>query len=128
MSREVYTFSAGPCIFPLEVLNSVKSKLPKYFNLSHEYPEYIKLEKECKSLISELLNVPKNYEIFFMEGGATGQFAATAINLLGEKGAVGDYLVTGTWSKKAAEDCEKIGGVPNRIMSDDAKVNFFFKI
>ena len=90
--------------------------------MSHEYPEYKKLENECKTLISELLNIPKNYKVFFMEGGATGQFAATAMNLLGDKGSVGDYLVTGTWSRKAAEDCTKMGGIPNRIMSDDAKV------
>lgn len=122
MSREVYTFSAGPCIFPLEVLNTVRGKLPEMFNMSHEYPQYKKMEKEAKDLVRELLNIPKNYSIFFMEGGATGQFAATAMNFLGEKGSVGDYLVTGTWSKKAAEDCEKMGGVANRIMSDDAKV------
>ena len=124
MSREVYTFSAGPCIFPLEVLQKVKPQLTSMFNMSHEYPSYQKLEKECKELIKELLNVPDNYTIFFMEGGATGQFAATAMNYLEEKGNVGDYLVTGTWSKKAAEDCEKMGGIPNRIMSDDAKVRF----
>ena len=121
-SREVYTFSAGPCIFPLSVLEKAKANLKKNFNMSHEYPEYKKLENECKSLISELLNIPKNYRVFFMEGGATGQFAATAMNFLGDKGSVGDYLVTGTWSRKAAEDCTKMGGVPNRIMSDDAKV------
>ena len=122
MKREAYTFSPGPCIFPLEVLLTVQSKLPKYFNLSHESSEYKRMEKEAKTLIRELLEVPKNFSIFFMEGGATVQFAATASNFLKEKGAVGDYLVTGIWSRKAAEDYERMGGVPNRIMTDEAKV------
>jgi phosphoserine aminotransferase len=92
------------------------------FNMSNDYTAYKKMEQETKDLVRELINVPKNYSIFFMEGGATGQFAATAINFLKEKGSVGDYLVTGTWSKKASEDCARMGGIPNKIMSDDAKV------
>ena len=123
MSRRVYTFSAGPCIFPVEVLKTVKSKLPMMFNMSNDYTAYKKMEQETKDLVRELINVPKNYSIFFMEGGATGQFAATAINFLSEKGSVGDYLVTGTWSNKASQECNKMGGVANKIMSDDAKVD-----
>lgn len=123
MSRPVYTFSAGPCIFPLEILKRVQAKMPWMFNLSSDSNEFQNLVKECKNLLKELLSIPDNYEIFFMQGGATSQFATMAQNFLGERGNLAEYIVTGTWSRKAATECELMGGKSLRFMPDQFKVN-----
>lgn len=122
MSRPVYTFSAGPCIFPLEVLYSARDKLPSFFNMAEDSEAFKNMEQECKDLTRELLNVPHNYEIFYMQGGATTQFAAVVQNFLGKQGNTAEYIVTGTWSAKAANECKTMGGKVIQIKSEEGKV------
>ena len=122
MSRQVFTFSAGPCIFPMEVLLKVKQQLPKILNTSHDSEYFQSIEKECKELIKDLLKVPDNYEVFFMQSGATGQFAAVVQNYLGKRDNIAEYLVTGTWSLKAFNECKTLHGKPIQYRSEEGKV------
>lgn len=115
MSRPVYTFSAGPCIFPIQVLQSVQSKLAEFFDASHDAAYYLEVESQCRQMLIDLLEIPCGYSILFTSGGATTQFAAVVQNLLGKKGNSADYLVTGTWSKKAKQECERMGGKVNSL-------------
>jgi phosphoserine aminotransferase len=122
MSRPIYTFSAGPCIFPLEVLYSARDQLPSFFNMAEDSEKFKKMEQDCKDLTRELLKVPDNYEIFYMQGGATTQFVAVVQNFLGKQGNSAEYIVTGTWSLKAANECKTMGGKAIQIRSEEAKV------
>jgi phosphoserine aminotransferase len=71
--------------------------------MSHRSPEFIKIADDAERDIRDLLAVPENYKILFLTGGGMGQFAAVPLNLLGSKNSA-DYLVTGLWSKKAAQE------------------------
>jgi len=110
-------FGAGPAKLPLEVLKEVQSELLDYggtgmslMEMSHRSSEYTKINNEAQQFVKELMNVPDNYKILFMQGGGTGAFAAIAMNLLNRTGTA-DYMVTGTWSEKAAQEAAKYGEV-----------------
>jgi len=110
-------FGAGPAKLPLEVLEEVQNELLSYVSsgmsimeMSHRSKEYAKINKDAQNAVRELLNVPDNYKILFIQGGGTGAFAAVALNLLGKTGTA-DYCVTGTWSAKAAKEAAKYGKV-----------------
>ncbi|XP_076258877.1 phosphoserine aminotransferase isoform X1 [Rhynchophorus ferrugineus] len=116
-SQSALNFGAGPAKLPREVLNEVQSELVSYQNsgmslmeMSHRSKEYAAINKSAQDLIRELLNVPTNYKIMFIQGGGLGAFAAVALNFLGKTGSA-DYAVTGTWSAKAAKEAEKYGTV-----------------
>lgn len=113
----VLNFGAGPAKLPQEVLIEVKNELLNYNNtqisimeMSHRGKEYTKINNDAQKDIRELLNVPDNYKILFMQGGGTGVFAAVALNLINRTGEA-DYAVTGTWSSKAAKEATKYGKV-----------------
>ena len=109
MSREVYTFSPGPCIFPIEVLEQTRQEITdKKHNIleyDHTSPEIKALVQECKQLVKTLLKVPDNFTIIFMQGGATFQFSAVPLNLMSSKDSVGNYIVNGAWSEAAFAEC-----------------------
>ncbi|MBI3171216.1 MAG: 3-phosphoserine/phosphohydroxythreonine transaminase, partial [Hydrocarboniphaga effusa] len=114
MSR-LFNFSAGPATLPEAVLKQVGEELLDWhgtgmsvMEMSHRGKPFMSIAAEAEKDLRELLSVPANYKVLFLQGGATAQFAAIPMNLLrGKPGA--DYLVTGSWGKKAAKECDKYG-------------------
>ena len=103
----VYNFSAGPSMLPLEVLEEAQKSFLDYngsgmsvAEMSHRSKWYDAIHMECLSLIRELMNVPDNYKILLVQGGASQQFDAIPLNLLTKTGRA-DYVVTGNFAKKA---------------------------
>ena len=103
----VFNFAAGPAALPLEVLEQAREELTDWrgggtsvMEVSHRSKAFIAVAEEAESLMRSLLAVPPSYEVLFLQGGATGQFAAIPMNL-SAPGAVADYINTGSWSKKA---------------------------
>ena len=113
----VYNFSAGPAVLPVSVLEKAASEMLNYngsgmgiMEMSHRTPVWEGVMKKTEDDIRKLLDVPANYKILFHEGGATHQFSGIPLNLMGEKKKA-DYIVTGTWSKKAAAEAKRYGEV-----------------
>ncbi|ENN81968.1 probable phosphoserine aminotransferase [Dendroctonus ponderosae] len=116
-SQSALNFGAGPAKLPREVLAEVQDEILSYQNtgmslmeMSHRSKEYGKINKSAQDSIRELLKVPDNYKILFIQGGGLGAFAAVAMNFMSRTGKA-DYAVTGTWSGKAAKEAEKYGDV-----------------
>ena len=103
----VYNFSAGPAILPREVLAEAQQELLDYHHtgmsimeMSHRGKEYSAVHEEARANLRELLDVPEDYAVLFMQGGASHQFAMAPMNFLGE-GQTADYTNSGAWAKKA---------------------------
>ena len=114
--KRVYNFSAGPSMLPGEVLEEARDEMLNYkgsgmsvMEMSHRSSTYQAIFDETKATLKRLLNIPDNYKILFLHGGATQQFGTLALNLL-QKGRA-DYVVTGNFSKKAAQEAAKFGDV-----------------
>ena len=124
MSR-VYNFSAGPAVLPEDVLKEAAAEMLDYrgtgmsvMEMSHRSKAYDTIIKEAESDLRDLLHIPDNYKVLFLQGGASQQFAMVPMNLM--KNRVADYIITGQWAKKAASEAEKYGKV-NRIASSADK-------
>lgn len=112
-------FGAGPAKLPRSVLLQAQNELLSYdglgisvLEMSHRSSDFSKILNKTESLMRELLNIPDNYKVMFLQGGGSGQFSAVPLNLIGLKeDRCADYLVTGTWSAKAAKEAEKYGKV-----------------
>merc|ERR1739844_325103 len=110
-------FGAGPCCLPLTVLQTAESDLLNWqgvggmsvMEMSHRGKHFSSIIETAEADMRELLKIPKNYKVIFLQGGATTQFASVPLNLLKSAGAQGDYLVTGQWGDKAAIECNKYG-------------------
>ena len=126
MSREkVYNFSAGPSMMPESVLNKAGSEISDYMGsgmsvmeMSHRSSLFGEIFAETKRKLRDALNVPDSHEILFLQGGATLQFAAIPLNLMGS-GKCADYAVTGNFSGLAAKEAEKYGSVHIACDSSD---------
>merc|ERR1719428_1001213 len=101
-AERVYNFSAGPCAMPLEVLVAAQNDMISYKNtgmsimeMSHRSKAYVAVAEQANKDLRDVLSIPANYKTFFMQGGATLQFAGVPLNLLGAQGAEADYIVTG---------------------------------
>lgn len=106
MSR-VYNFSAGPAMVPEVVLERAKADLLNWqgsgmsvMEMSHRGKDFVSIAEKAEADLRDLMAIPANYKVLFMQGGATGQFAAIPMNILGDK-KTADYVCTGSWSKKA---------------------------
>ncbi|KAF4074565.1 hypothetical protein AMELA_G00240830 [Ameiurus melas] len=118
-TKKVLNFGAGPAKLPQAVLIQAQRELLDYnglgisvLEMSHRTSDFSKIINTAETLLRELLNVPDNYKVLFLQGGGTGQFSAVALNLIGLKeDRCADYIVTGTWSAKAAKEAEKYGKV-----------------
>ncbi len=124
MSR-VYNFSAGPAVLPEEVLQSAADEMMDYngtgmsvMEMSHRSKAFEEIITTAEADLRELMGIPDNYKVLFLQGGASQQFAAIPMNLM--KNGVADYIITGQWAKKAAAEAEKYGKV-NRIASSEDK-------
>ena len=114
MSR-AYNFNAGPSALPYEVLVKAQEELVDFkgtgmsvMELSHRSKQYEEVHNEAKDLLKELLTIPENYEVLFLQGGASLQFSMIPMNFLKE-GEVGNYVLTGSWSEKALKEAKSLG-------------------
>jgi len=121
----VYNYSAGPSMLPVEVLEKAKNEMLEYgasgmsvMEMSHRSKDYEEIIRGAESLVRELMEVPDNYKVLFLQGGASTQFAMIPMNLC-KKGKA-DYVITGQWAKKAASEAEKYLKV-NRVASSADK-------
>jgi len=113
----VINFGAGPAKLPQEVFVEVQQELLNYGNtglsvmeISHRSKDYENVHNATLQAVRDILNLPDNYKVIFLQGGATGGFAGVPLNLIGRTGTA-DYLVTGGWSSKAAKEAAKYGKV-----------------
>ena len=128
MSR-IYNFSAGPAVLPESVLQEAASEMLDYkgsgmsvMEMSHRSKTYQAIIDEAEADLRRLMNIPDNYKVLFLQGGASQQFAAVPMNLM--KNGVADYIITGTWAKKAYQEA-RLYGTANAIASSADK-NFTY--
>ncbi len=110
----VYNFSAGPAVLPEEVLREAAAEMLDYqgtgmsvMEMSHRSKPYQKIIDEAEQDLRDLMNIPDNYKVLFLQGGASQQFAMIPMNLM--KNKVADYIITGNWAKKAYQEAQKYG-------------------
>jgi phosphoserine aminotransferase len=126
MSR-VYNFSAGPAVLPEEVLKRAQSEMLDWhgsgmsvMEMSHRGKEFVSIAEKAEADLRELVNIPANYKVLFLQGGATSQFAMVPMNLLrGKKKA--DYIHTGEWAKKAIKEAGKYCAVNLAASAESTK-------
>ena len=124
----IYNFSAGPSTLPVKVLQQAAKELVEYGNsgqsvmeMSHRSSEYDAIITECDALLREVMSIPEGYKVLFLQGGASTQFSAIPMNLMGEGGSA-DYFVTGEFSKRAAKEAGKYGKV--NVVASSEEQNF----
>ena len=124
MSR-VYNFSAGPAVLPEEVLREAQAEMMDYngtgmsvMEMSHRSKAFDQIIQEAEKDLRDLMHIPDNYKVLFLQGGASLQFAMIPMNLM--KNKVADYIVTGQWAKKAWQEAQKYGKA-NKIASSEDK-------
>ncbi len=125
-TNRVYNFSAGPSMLPEEALRQAAAEMLAYgdagmsvMEMSHRSKPYEAIIESTEALLRSLMHIPENYKVLFLQGGASTQFAMVPMNLL-KKSRKADYIITGQFAKKAAEECEKFGTV-NRVASSADK-------
>ena len=128
MSR-VYNFSAGPAVLPEEVLKEAAAEMMDYrgsgqsvMEMSHRSKEYDQIIKEAEADLRDLMNIPDNYKVLFLQGGASLQFAMIPMNLM--KNGKADYIVTGQWAKKAYQEAKKFGDAQCIASSEDKTYSY----
>lgn len=126
----IFNFSAGPATLPLEVLEQARDELVNWrgcgmsvMEMSHRGKEYMSIQAEAEADLRELMGIPANYKVLFLQGGASAQFAMVPMNLLRGK-ASADYLNTGEWSKKAIKEAKKYGAVNVVASSEDKNFSY----
>lgn len=124
----VINFSAGPAALPLEVLEQVQSELTDWnhsgmsvMEISHRSKPFIRVAEQAEADLRALLDIPDDYAVLFLQGGATTHFALLPMNLAGA-GQPADYLVTGSWSKKASKEAAPVCSVS--VVADGASLNY----
>lgn len=113
----VYNFCAGPAMLPVDVMTKAQSEFLNFadtgssvMELSHRSKEFVAVAEKAEANLRNLMAIPENYKVLFCHGGGRGQFSAIALNLLGETKKA-DYIVTGAWSKSAAEEASHYGNI-----------------
>lgn len=126
----IYNFSAGPSMLPEKVLQRAASELLNYggtgcsvMEMSHRSREYDAIIVSVEEKLRKVMDIPDNYSVLFLQGGATLQFSMTAMNLMGNTGRA-DYAITGNFSKKASEEAVKYGKVNIAASSKDRNFSY----
>ncbi len=129
MANRIWNFNAGPATLPLPVLEKAKADLPDFagtgmavMELSHRSKEYDAVHNEAKQLLIELYDIPANYKVLFLQGGASTQFCMVPYNLL-KSGQMAEYIITGSWSKKALKEAKILGAPKVAATSEDTNFN-----
>lgn len=127
--KRVYNFSAGPSMLPLPVLEKAQKELVNYadsgmsvMELSHRSGLFTEIIEEAEGLFRELLNIPEQYKVLFLQGGASQQFSMVPLNIMKNKKAA--YIHTGSWSKKAIKEAKKYGEVDVIASSEDKNFTY----
>ncbi len=117
MSKRAFNFCAGPAALPTAVLERAQAEMLDWqgkglsvMEMSHRSDEYVAIAEKAEQDLRDLLAIPSDYKVLFLQGGASQQFAEIPLNLLPEDG-VADYIDTGIWSKKAIEEAQRFGNV-----------------
>ena len=125
----VYNFSAGPSMLPESVLKTAAEEMLDYhgsgqsvMEMSHRSKTYDAIIKECEALLRQVMGIPDNYKVLFIQGGATLQFAMIPMNLM--KNGVACYVETGAWSKKAIAEAKKYGDI--HVVASSKDRNFCY--
>ncbi|MGB4596005.1 MAG: 3-phosphoserine/phosphohydroxythreonine transaminase [Anaerolineaceae bacterium] len=125
----VFNFSAGPSMLPEPVLEEVRDEMMNYkgsgmcvMEMSHRSKVFINIANEAEADLRELMGIPANYKVLFIQGGATLEFSMIPMNLM--KNGVADYIVTGHWSKKAYEEAKKFGEIHLAASSADKNYSY----
>lgn len=128
IAGRVYNFSPGPAVLPVEVLQQIQDELLNYNNagmsvleMSHRSTTFENIIRTTEADLRQLLAIPSNYKVLFLQGGASLQFAMLPMNLLAP-GASADYLVTGSWAQTAYKEAKKLGQV--RVAASSEATNF----
>lgn len=129
MSERIFNFSPGPATLPLDVLQNASNDIINFkesgigiCEISHRSKEFMEVASQTESLLRDLLHIPDNYKVLFLQGGASSQFFMIPMNLLGSyKKAT--YLNTGTWSKKSIKEAKLFGQIDVAYSSEDQKFN-----
>ncbi len=128
MSR-VYNFSAGPAVLPEEVLKEAAAEMLDYkgtgmsvMEMSHRSKAYEEIIQTAEQDLRDLMNIPDNYKVLFLQGGASQQFAMIPMNLM--KNKVADYIITGQWAKKAYQEAQMYGKANAIASSADATFSY----
>jgi phosphoserine aminotransferase len=130
----VFNFSAGPAMLPEAALAKAQAEMLDYkgsgmsvMEMSHRSKDYLAIIQKTEKDLRELMNIPENYKVLFLQGGASTQFAMVPLNLFSEKKAA-DYINTGMWSKKAIAEAKRFGKVNVVASSDDKNFNYIPEI
>ena len=129
--KQIHNFSAGPAILPQEVIQNCFDALQNFsgtnlslIEVSHRSKEFVNVMDEAQSLVKKLMNIGDDYEVMYLQGGASSQFLMVAMNLLETKAA---YLNTGTWSTKAIKEAKHYGAINELASSADKNFNYIPK-
>lgn len=121
----IWNFSAGPAALPEEVLRQAQEEMLDWqgagcsvMEMSHRGKEFMSILAQAEADLRELMGIPEQYKVLFLQGGATQQFAQIPMNLLAGRSA--DYIVTGSWSKKAVKEAQRIGNVRVAATTEDS--------
>ena len=124
MTRK-YNFCAGPAALPEAVLEKARDEMLDWhgaglsiMEMSHRSPEVVGVAEHAEATLRELMGISDDYAVLFLQGGASTQFSAVPLNLMGENGTA-DYVNTGQWSKKAIAEAKRFGAVNVAATSED---------
>src|SRR5919206_5316969 len=115
MTERIYNFSAGPAVLPVPVLEQARDEMVSLpgvgmsvMEISHRSKTFDEIIGGAERGLRELMGIPENYHVLFLQGGASLQFSMVPMNFLGE-GQSADYVITGSWGKKASKEAKKVG-------------------
>lgn len=133
MSR-VYNFSAGPSVLPESVLQQAAAEMMDYqgsgqsvMEMSHRSKVYDAIIKSCEALLREVMGIPDNYKVLFLQGGASSQFAMVPLNLMNGSGSA-DYVITGQWASKAQKEAARYGDARIVASSKDKTFTYILEL
>lgn len=133
-NNRVFNFSAGPSMLPLNVIEDAAANLASYegcgqsvMEMSHRSKEFGKIIEDAEANLREIMNIPDNYKVMFLQGGGTLQFAMVPLNLL-RASKKADYIVTGSWAKKAYKEATKFGDIKVIASSEEDTFTYIPKI
>ena len=130
----VYNFSAGPSMLPQAVLEKAAAEMLDYegsgqsvMEMSHRSKVYQSIIDKTEALLREIMNIPENYKVLFLQGGASSQFAMVPMNLMTGSGKA-DYIITGQWAKKAYKEASRYGDAKAVASSEDKTFSYIPKL
>lgn len=132
--KRVFNFSAGPSMLPLEVLERAAAEMTNcngagmsVMEMSHRSADFKEIIERAEADLRDLMHIPDNYKVLFLQGGGSLQFAMVPLNLL-RNSKKADYIITGTWAKKACKEAEKFGDIRVVASSEDKTFSYIPKV